>query len=418
MAGKAMAIIDQKKLYSIKLDALRIQGIVNAPAHKSSLVRFAASFRHFQKSTREMLKIRLRAMKQGIEPKPDNLKILVHVRGGIGDVVMSRIFVSKLRQAFPDAEIDFCHDSEKIVRMVFPEHAEGILINHFQDRKYVPENYDLVMSGCHFFMFDHYDLPRIKKYVPDYIPAFEQALEIQKCFQAFAEYSPLFDGQFSEIMVRHGYTRISALGLFSGIDVCQEDKCCLPISAERKKDILKKFGLKNKKFITLHNGMNTNTKIAGAMTRNWPENSWREFAKLFKKEYPDISIVQIGGSTSASFDFADISLVNLTSLDELPYILNAALFHLDGETGMAHLANIADVKAIVLYGPSRAAYLAYPRNINIPAENCGGCMNIDNYWMSKCILGFSKERQCLGTIKPNTVFNAAQAYLTKINIKY
>ena len=417
----AVFVLDKAVFNRIKTDAMRVAGAVRAPAEKSLLVRLAAALRHRQKTLREKAKIKLRTffadMAGKRNPKPEKqLRMLIHIKGGIGDVVMSRVFVSRLRKAFPDSEIYFCHDSREIAEMVFPPNDNRKLIDKFQDRKYILEDYDIVMRGCHFLMFSHYDLARIERLAPDFVPAFRKALEIQECFRAFDEFSPCLDGSFAEIMIRNGYSRISSLGLFSGLEfygfpVGQNDRCPLPIDKTEQNAVLKKHGLEYKKYITIHSGMNVSTSIAGEMTRNWPEENWRRFAVMFRERHPEIKIAQIGGSTSRPFVFADIQLTGRTEIRELPHIIDGAALHIDGETGMAHLARLTGTPAVVMYGPSRAEYLSYAGNENISAGNCGGCMNIDDLWMTRCILGKSKAEQCVSQIKPETVMAAAEKFL-------
>lgn len=108
------------------------------------------------------------------------------------------------------------------------------------------------------------------------------------------------------------------------------------------------------------------------------------------------------------FDFADISLVGKTTVSDLPHILSHSRLHIDGESGMVHLANLTQTPCVVLFGPSKAEYLAYARNINIQAPFCGGCMNISKHWMTQCVLGYPPEKQCLATISPQQVFQAVQ----------
>lgn len=397
----------EQQINSLKLAALRAQELAEANTKKSLLVRYAVKIRRFQKNFRDRAKI-LRYMLLSRKPESGGrLKVLVHIRGGIGDVIMSRFLIKKLREKMPYAEISFCHDSRAIAEMAF---SDG-LIDRFQDRKYVPQYFDLAMSGCHFMMFDYFNEERIKHLAPYYVPCFHKALEIQKYFRTFAEYSPDMDGQFAEIMVSHGHSRVSAMGLFTGLEISQNDRADISLDKQQMVQRLSKFGLEGKKYITLHSGINVNTSIKGTLTRNWPESCWKEFTKMFKKAFPDYLTVQIGGSTSHAFEFADISLVNKTDLKDLPYILAGAALHIDGETGMAQIANMTKTDSVVIFGPTPKEYFGYKRNINISAENCGGCMNIDRYWMSRCILGLPKEKQCLGTIKPEIVFNEVSCYL-------
>ncbi|MBP5616951.1 MAG: hypothetical protein J6X06_04090, partial [Elusimicrobiaceae bacterium] len=66
---------------------------------------------------------------------------------------------------------------------------------------------------------------------------------------------------------------------------------------------------------------------------------------------------------------------------------------------------------VVLFGPSKAAYLGYARNTNITAPSCSGCMNISKHWMTQCILGYPPAEQCLASISAQQVFEAVSAVL-------
>lgn len=387
-----------KNLSSFKLAGLRAGELVRAAAHDSAPVRWAMAFTQRRKQLKTSLK---RLFYPHREPKTDVLRILVHIKGGIGDVAMTRVFIKKLRETLPQAEISFCFDSKAVADMIF---SDG-LISRFQDRRYRPEDYDLVISGCHLLMFDYVDRARLEKLVPDFIPALERGLEVQNCFKDFALYTPYLDGTLAQIAVAHGGSRVQNLGWFTGLEVGQNDRAEINLSAEKARETLEKLGLSGLKYITIHDGINTNTDTSlGHPTRCWPRENWREFVRLFKAAFPNIKVVQLGGNKSQIFDFADISLVGKTAVADLPYILDNALLHVDGESGMVHLANLTRARCVVLFGPSKAAYLGYARNANLTSPVCGGCMNISKHWMTTCLLGLPPAEQCLAAITPQTVF--------------
>jgi ADP-heptose:LPS heptosyltransferase len=120
----------------------------------------------------------------------------------------------------------------------------------------------------------------------------------------------------------------------------------------------------------------------------------------------------LGGKTSVPFAGVDISLVGKTTITDLPHILKCAQLHIDNESGMVHLANLTQTACVVLFGPSKAAYLGYARNTNIQSPFCGGCMNISKHWMTQCILGYPPEKQCLAAITVEQVFKAVQKHLS------
>lgn len=393
-----------QNLDSFKLAGLRAGALVDAAAQDSSLVRGAMKFNLWRKAT----KLRLRRLFKKATPPTGRLRILVHIRGGIGDVCMTRVFIKKLRDTLPDALIFFAYDYKAAVDMVF---SDG-LIDGFHSNKYIPENFDLVISGCHLLMYDYINRRRIEQLAPDFISILEKGLDVQRCFKPFATYTPYLDGQLAEIAVTHGGSRITNLGWFTGLDVKQNDEAPLNLDPQKSTEILAKHNLTGKKYITIHDGINTNTDTShGHPTRCWPETHWKEFAKLFKAAFPDIQVVQLGGEKSHIFDFADVSLVGKTPLADLPYVLGNALLHIDGESGMVHIAHLTNTNSVVLFGPTPIKYFGYARNTNIQAPFCGGCMNITKHWMSACVLGFPSKKQCLASIHPKQIFEATAALL-------
>lgn len=393
-----------QNLDSFKLAGLRAGALVEAAAQDSSLVRGVMKFNLWRKTA----KLRLKQLFKHPTPPTGKLRILVHIRGGIGDVCMTRVFIKKLRETLPEALIYFAYDYKTTVDMVF---SDG-LIDGFHSNKYIPEEFDLVISGCHLLMYDYIHRARIEKLAPQLLPIIEKGLDVQRCFKPFATYTPYLDGQLAEIAIANGGSRITNLGWFTGLDVKQNDPAPLALDANTTNQVLSKLGLSDQTYITIHDGINPHTDPSHSdRTRNWPRSHWQELITKIKQEFPHLKIVQLGGETSVPFDFVDISLVGKTSIADLPYVLKNDCLHIDGESGMVHLANLTQTPCVVLFGPSKAAYLGYARNTNIQAPFCGGCMNISKHWMTQCVLGYPPEKQCLASITPQQVFKAVKAYL-------
>lgn len=391
----------------LDLALLQIKELAALYGKDSAVVRAAQTFNAKRRAYKKSSKLFFRRLFKKPAPKPqDRLKILVHVRGGIGDVCMSRLFMARLREKFPAALIYFCYDNQVTVDTVF---SDG-LIDAYASRKYDPREYDLVIAGCHAFNFDHYDLPRLKKFAPQWTADFEKARALQQKLQTVINNTPHLDGLWAQISVAYGSSRVENMGLTAGIPVGQNDRAPIRLDAKKLQGILQKYGLADKKYVTIHDGTNTNTDLHGRhATRCWPRAHWEEFGRLFKARWPDILLVQLGGSNSAPFDFADICLVGKTSVPDLPYILQGASLHVDGESGMVHLANLTDTRSVVLFGPSPLEYLAYARNANLRAGNCRDCMCIYSDWMSRCPL-FDKN-ECLWAIEPARVMAETEKML-------
>lgn len=279
--------MDEKTLNSFKLAGLRAGQITQAATQDSSLVRAAMRFNLLRKNTKLSLK---RLFKGSPLPVSNpKLRFLVHIRGGIGDVCMGRILVKKLRETLPQAEISFTHDSQTIVNMVF---SDG-LIDRFEPFGYLPEQFDVVLSGCHLLMYDYVNLPRVKELAPHFVPILQKAQEIQACFKNFATYSPYLDGQLAEIAIAHGGSRVTNLGWFSGLEIAQNDEAPIQLDAQTTHQTLEKLGLLGHPYITIHDGINTRTDTSlGHPTRCWPETHWQAFARLFKTAFPAVKLVQ------------------------------------------------------------------------------------------------------------------------------
>lgn len=398
-----------KPLNELRLAALQAEQLINLPSKDSRVVACAAALNRTRKNLKKHLKLGLRRLLRRSPVKTDVLRVLVHIRGGIGDVAMARIFVQKLRAALPQAEIYFCYDSQTVVNVIF---QDGGLINGFQNRNYIPEDYDLVIAGCHVLMYDYYDEDRLRKLAPDFIPVLQKGLEMQKIFKVFADNTPHLDGYLADITVAFGSARIPNMGLSTGLTVGQDDRVPLQLKPEGFA-VLDKLGLSGKKYITIHDGINTNTDTSsGYPTRCWPETNWRDFARLFKQRFPEILIVQLGGSKSRVFEFADVSLVGKTSVADLPYILEKSALHVDGESGMVQLANLTTAtRSVVAFGPTPVKYFGYARNINVVSEKCTDCMCIVKDWMTHCALDYPLNANCLAAVSARTMFEKAAAAL-------
>lgn len=400
-----MALTEQE----FDLALRQLQELAALYGKKSSIVRTAQKFYNFRRATKKQVQLFFRRLCHKRVTKPqDRLKILVHVRGGIGDVCMTRMFVVRLRQKFPQALIYFAYDNQATVETVF---SDGYIDGYVPNR-YDPLEYDLVMSGCHAFHFDHADVARLQRLAPDWMSDFNKARKLQQKLWVVTHNTPHLDGIWAKISVAYGSTRIENLGLTTGIPVKQNDRAPIRLSPDRLKQTLQELGLAAISYITIHDGTNTNTNLhSRPATRCWPRTHWQEFARLFKLKYPHIKIVQLGGSNSAPFDFADICLVNKTTIAQLPYILQRSLVHIDGESGMAQLANLTQVRTVCLFGPTSIAYLGFTRNINIQAGDCRDCMCIIPDWMSKCIL--FNQNKCMQAILPQKVIQGVSQILTE-----
>lgn len=398
----------------LKIASLQAENLLMIKSKKSKIVKIALKITEKRLSLKKNIQILSRKLFGKTYQKPNKLRVLVDVRGGIGDVAMTRIFMKKLRQHLPVAEILLSYDSKEVVDLIFSDNA---FINGFAPKKQIHSDYDIVLEGCHILVYKHIDYVRVKQFAPHFIQYLEKGVEMTKIFNIINDNTPYLDGYLANFTVEYGSSRVANLGISAGIEVGQDDNAHIQLE-ENGFSILEKLGLKNKKYITIHNGINSETTVKNYPTRSWPKENWQKFVELFKKEFPDITIVHIGGNKSEFFDFVDISLIGKTVLADLPYILEKSLLHVDGESGMVQLANLLDTACIVMFGPTTVKYFGYSRNINLESLKCTNCMCIDKRWASKCILGYKQIEGCLAAIKPETVMAETEKYLKTKNSTY
>lgn len=397
----------------LKIAALQAENLLTIKSKKSKIVKLALKISEKRQAIKKNIRLLTHKFFRKTYRKPNQLRILVDIRGGIGDVAMTRIFMKKLREHLPLAEILLSYDNKEVVDLIFSDNA---FINGFAPKKQIHTDYDVVLEGCHALVYKHVDYARVKELAPNFIPALVKGLEMTKIFNIINDNTPFLDGYLANFTVEYGSARVANLGLSAGIDVGQNDNAHIQLE-ENGFSILDKFGLANKKYITIHNGINPRTRIADYSTRSWTAANWKKFITMFKEKFPSILTVHIGAETSEYFDFTDVSLLGKTAPSDLPYLLEKSLLHIDGESGMVHLANLLNTVSIVMFGPSPMKYLAYKKNINIQSPKCVNCMCISKNWMSHCILGFSKDDACLAAIQPEIVMNETEKYLNSKNIE-
>ena len=332
--------------------------------------------------------------------KTDKLKILVHINGGVGDAVISRILLKNLREIFPkeNALIFLCCKNKQTFETFFKQEN---LADFYVNRGYFLNSYDIVISGCSYMKYEHIRKGIMERLTVNTASIIKNGLKRQKDFAFFINGDPYTDKLLAQRALSLGLTRYTLPLYMLGFEVQNSSLKNLISNIDlQEKEILQKFNLSNKKYITVHYD-NAEKQIKNfTPTRVCPQNNWQEFAKLFKQQYPEILIVQIGSKTN--FDFVDLCLNDKTTLTELMAILKNSLLHIDGESALVHIAACVNTKSIVMFGPTEKDYFAYQQNVNIKANECTACMWVTKNWRSACPLGY-KIAPCMKNISPTQV---------------
>lgn len=147
---------------------------------------------------------------------------------------------------------------------------------------------------------------------------------------------------------------------------------------------------------------------------SWPAKRWDlDFWKTLGRMLLDTGygIVELGVAEDPLIDVG-ISLRGLTTVHEAACILHAAKLAITTDSGLMHLALAADTPTIALFGPTNPAIVIHdePRlNALTNGRPCQACWN--RFRMTEkgiCPVGIP---ECLGTIRPETVFEQAKEVL-------
>ena len=340
--------------------------------------------------------------------KTDKLYILVHINGGVGDAVISRLMLKEIRRIFPKTKafIFLCCKNKATFEAFFKKED---LADFYVNRGYFLKSYDIVISGCSYMEYEYIKKGVLENLDSNEIKIIKCGIERQKELSPFIDGDPYTDLLLAKTALKLGLNRYTLPLYMLGFDIRNSNLREIPLKLNfKEKEILNKFNLSGKKYITIHYDNNEKKIKDFRPTRAWPKAKWQEFVELFKQKYKDILVVQIGGTIN--FDFVDLCLNNKTSLTELSVILKKSLLHIDGESALVHIAACVNTKSLVLFGPTVKEYFAYPQNINIKSDKCCDCMWVTKTWRSACPLGY-KIAPCMKEITPQQILTKIKGIL-------
>jgi len=347
--------------------------------------------------------VALRAVRDILEKAGD--KAGDGVGSGNGGIVVDIFFSSP-------AAIEFIALPQKYVRSVMDLYDYKILSGH----------YDIIFRLNTFFISEHINKKSINKVsanLPILIDLMRNIKDSRKPLEKYIRLRPFSEGVLSDAIVKTGYRRETYLSYSAGIAEQeenyekQEDKkykkisknpvldSGLKLNIDFDKKAIYKFNLEGKKFITIHDGWDENTKIKNkTSTKSYPFNSWIKLIQELKLRLPEYCMVQIGGTGNGSdIEGVDYNLRGQTTLKEAAGVLAASSLHIDTDSGLVHIAASLGIKCAVLFGPTNIDYCSYGQNLNIGPKKCGNCWWSTDDWMEKCPRGLEAP-ECMASIEP------------------
>lgn len=325
--------------------------------------------------------------------KGDTL-IAAMVSGGVGDLLRFNAFFRTLVQQYPNVKIDIytAHSASKFIFSKLPG-VRAIV----QERLYpwFENRYDACLDMGQIvipsFKTDVFPLPQLKKVSNEWTQIVNNQLQ---------RYHRVFFPQIIKVAEQHHWNFLEMLGRTGGIVGVGHAVPLLP-------SVAYKNPFAGKKYITFNTGWNKNDKFAPGVTRHtkcWPKESWREWVHLFRTQYPDIEVIQLGESNSPRIEEANTTLLGRTTLPQVTAVLKDSLLHVDCDCGLMHVSYALGVRGVMLFGPTNGRYLAYSTHVSILSPRCGNCWHLTSTWDQRCPL--YPQPVCMSSISPQLVQEA------------
>lgn len=316
--------------------------------------------------------------------------------GGLGDYIISRAVLEELAE---DADYDITVFCDK---RAFAEAVYGDLANSYVDySRFEGEcyKYDLALWVEHFVHVEGYKKKRLMRLAPktyrrvEYINTHWKELYVdipQQCWRERVHFDRC------EVLGLNRWTEQRMGQAFSIADMNVD----IPLSEEYYDKWKKEFG--GTGYITINWG--SDSMIPGkTQLKQWPKERYEELIVQFKKEFPNIKIIQLGDKKAIPIRGTDATVFG-ESLEYTKHILKNSLCHIDCEGGLVHLATQFKTKCIVIFGPTPIHMYAYPQNVNLVNKECAGCMGVHEAWAYECFAKHHTAR-CMESIAADRVMN-------------
>jgi hypothetical protein len=308
------------------------------------------------------------------------------VSGGLGDIVIIGRFLRDLAATVEPFTFDVLSSTPDLVRWVYAD-IPGFRESHLDlMRGLVGMSYDvgLYLNQLAVVQYETLNWRRIRR-AKRFLATITALMSArQRGLEPYVQFHPRLDNGLARLAVYRGCSRRDFLHHMAGLKYGGDQ-----FSIESDVSIVGRLGLGDTPFITVHNGFDINFIV----TQRRPTKCYPHFDAVvaqIKRQRPDLTVVQIGTTTSEPIAGVDVDLIGKTTLKEVAGLLMKSQLHLDNESGLVHLASCLASRCLVVFGPTPSDYFSYPQNINVDPVTCGGCWWIDETWMNHCTRGLEK----------------------------
>lgn len=336
------------------------------------------------------------------------LSIDVRLTGGLGDVLMASPFLESLYDALDGvARFTLYYHTPSVTEFVFAR-APFIDVNmqgtHDDlKRKQVRDQADMLVHTGHFPRYIVQNATGLRHAPTSFGRILADAAERARENEGLILAHPRLDGFWARHVARERWSYLDGIGHMSGLaDVTAKRFAFLALDPGQRCTT----GIpRDRPIITLHDGFDTRQPVpSGEATKQWPIKYWQQLVALIRERYPHVRTVQLGGSKSRAIPGVEHNLIERTTLTQAAWLIKDAALHIDTDSGLAHLARMLHTRAIVLFGPTNAAYFGHDENENLSATRCGDCWWSTPTWLGKCPRGLPIP-ECMTSIKPEAVWH-------------
>lgn len=347
-------------------------------------------------------------------PPPRRVKgqIAAICNGGMGDLIIYSAFLDRLYREFGGPVIHAVVHPLRVEEATFVFHNSPSvqLVTSQADLNHATTPYDVIIKLGDFMSYEFVRESPDSGIDPDVQQRIAAAHRQQQAYRGFIDSQPSFDGLFASYAAQSGLGRLDLLGWLAQLPFTQQHQLHLSPDSQSYA-FLEKHQLHHKPYITIHNGWD---KVAHrhstTVTKAWPEQHYEAFIDAFKRQFPQVLVVQLGALTSKPISNADLCLVDGTSLHEAAWVLKNSLLHVDGDSGLVHMARALHTKSVVMFGPTNSEFFHYEANEKLVSKNCTNCWWSTQDWMRSCPRGL-KEPECMTSIAPHEVLTRVARHL-------
>ncbi len=398
---------DSRKSFLARSRArIKSELLEGSPRRKFRFVEYAA-----RESFAKLLKwARPKRQRAAYVNVPSNrLLVAVRCNGCLGDLIIHSSFLDRFHRECGRPIVHVIVRSERMQEAAFAFHGSPAvaLLTDAADCRPSSTPYDVVLSLAEFASYEFVCTERVRRIAPDVLEKITAAQETQQFYRPFIDAQPSLDGLFATAATKFGLRRLDLLGWLANVDFTQGHPL-LSCPAAGGYRLFEDLGLARRPYITIHNGWdNVTHRSTMNATKGWPVPHYERFVAGFKERFPEVAVVQLGAKTSRPIAGTDINLLNDTSLHEAGWILKHSLLHVDGDSGLVHLARALHTKSLVLFGPTNHDFFRYAQNETCFSTICNNCWWSTHDWMRSCPRGLEVP-ECMKSIEPAAVLDIAE----------